>query len=265
MRSFSNRISESLSRGRLVFTKQFALENSWAPTERALLVAAQRAVARGELFHPRRGTFVIVPYQYRADGYVPAEFVLDCLMKIEEARYYVGLHKAAIAYGVESRVGAGITVVANKRLPKIALGRSAVSFVYMKAMPSPELIERKALHQHELEVARPSLTAVDLLRYSSSPGDTASTWQMIFELAGQIQPDELVALTSCVKGPVLQRLGFVLDRVGQFELSDELHRLIGNGLRVVNLTTAVEREDTTAMFDRHWKVLFRRSDVPFLD
>lgn len=261
MRTFSAKISESLSRGSLVFTKQFALENSWAPTERAFIAAAQRAVARGELFHPRRGAFVIVPYQYRADGYVPAEFVLDQLMKVEHVRYYVGLHKAAMAYGVSSRVGAQMTVVSNKRLPTISLGRSSIRFLYSKEIPGAGLIRRKSLNSCDLEVAIPALTLADMLRYWHAAGDTKAVFEVASDLAAQIESDDLATLVDFMAQPVLQRLGFMLDRVGQFERSDELYDLVGAKLRAVDWRSVVDRSDPQAVFDRRWKVYSKRSDI----
>lgn len=104
MPTFSSKLSQLLRDGRVSFTKEFALENGLGPSNRAVVAACQRAIARGELLHPRRGFYLIIPHQFRHTDQLPAELVIDDLMSFEGAPYYVSMAKAAEIHGASTGV-----------------------------------------------------------------------------------------------------------------------------------------------------------------
>jgi hypothetical protein len=68
-----------------------------------------------------------------------------------------------------------------------------------------------------------------------------------------------------VPTPVLQRLGFAFDRVGQYELADDLFRIMDKGMRSINWYEAVDRDKPDAMFDKRWRVYCYQWELPKKD
>jgi hypothetical protein len=64
-----------------------------------------------------------------------------------------------------------------------------------------------------------ALTALDLLRYPQASAGIDNVATVLSDLGQKIDADQLGALSVAVKRPIVQRLGHLLDRLGQEALT----------------------------------------------
>lgn len=103
-------------------------------------------------------------------------------------------------------------------------------------------------------VSTPEQTAFDLVKFPAACGGWNNVAMVLSELAGRVDAAKLQSLAEFRKGPEVQRLGFLLDRVGQPRLADSLLRsLTSRRYRPVLLAQDAPRGDTTTVAP--WRVI----------
>jgi AbiEi antitoxin C-terminal domain len=212
-----------LSAGRAVFTREDAVD-ALRIKPRGFLKAAEKQQRRKALLNPRHGFYVVVPPQYLSWGAPPPAWYIDDLMRHEGHPYYVGLLKAAELHGAAHQAVMEFQVITDKRLPKIRAGRSIVSFFYRKDMA--RVADAVADHKTDtgrMRISSPELTAFDLLRYMRAIGTIDSIATVLSELGGKIKAEHLAKLAPAFERTVIQRLGYLLDRLGHHESAAVLH------------------------------------------
>jgi hypothetical protein len=245
-------IDSMLARGRLSFNRDEAV-NALGVNLDAMLASARRAQSAGLLLHPRRGFFVIVPPQARVFGAPPVNQIIDPLMKFEEARYYVGLLKAAEVRGVAHQAVMEFQVVCDKRLPEINLGRSVIRPFFRKEWPDASLIEKKQTDAGTYLVSGATLTAFDLCRYPTAAGTLDAAATVIADLAEQIDAKQINVAVASVERPVAQRLGYILDHVGRARLADMILDAMKADFRLADFDAPGDNPED-AQVDQRWKL-----------
>jgi predicted transcriptional regulator of viral defense system len=205
--------------GRGVFTAEEA-QSALGISRGAFLDAAERLQRRGELIRLRRGFYVIVPPQEAAMGAPPPEWYIDALMQHENRRYYVGLLTAASAHGASHQAVMTLQVITDKRIPSVEVGRTRIDFTYRKEMAAVEMgVEEGKAHSGYLKRSSPELTALDLVRYPDGGAGLDNIATVLSELACGLNPQKLAKLSDAFEKPVVQRLGYLLDRLGYEEIT----------------------------------------------
>ncbi len=224
--ALSSYLNELLSAGRVVFTGNEA-QKSLGASAGAFLDAAERQQRKHHLVSPRQGFYVIVPPQYLAWGGPPPTWYIDDLMRQEGCPYYVGLLKAAELHGATHQAVMEFQVITNKRLPQLRIGRSNIAFYYRKDLGpiAAGIVDRKTDTGH-MKLSSPELTALDLLRYPRAGGGLDNIATVIADLAERLDVGKLAALAAAYERSVSQRLGYLLDRFGQSERTQALHRML---------------------------------------
>jgi hypothetical protein len=245
-------IEDMLAKGRLSFDRDEAV-TALGVSPDAMIASAWRARSAGILLHPRRGFFVIVPPQARVFGAPPVNQIIDPLMKHEGARYYVGLLKAAELHGAAHQAVMEFQVVCDKRLPEIDVGRSVVRPFFRKEWPDAALIEKKTTDTGTYLVSGPTLTAFDLCRYPAAAGTPDAAATVIAELAEQMDPKQIDAALAGVERPVAQRLGYILDQVGQTHLADRMLEALKSDFRLSDFDAPGD-DPQSATVDGRWKL-----------
>ncbi len=212
--ALSSYLNGLLAAGRTVFAADEA-QQTLGVSRGAFLDAAERLQRRKALLNPRRGFYVVVPPQFTSWGAPPPAWYIDALMRHEAQLYYVGLLKAAELHGAAHQAVMEFQVVSGKRLPKIRAGRNLIAFYYRKDMDavSAEVEERKT-DTGTMKVSSAALTALDLLRYPQASGGIDNVATVLTDLAEKIDPARLASLSTNTERPVVQRLGYLLDRLG---------------------------------------------------
>jgi len=214
-----------LARGRNTFSRAEAA-SALRVSPVALYNALRRLRKRGWLAMPRRGFYLIVDPQHRAMGALPPTSWINDLMKHHGARYYVGLLSAAAMHGASHQSPQEFQVVADTILRPLTVGRARITFFYRHRMDQAVTGEAKT-PSGPIPVSTPEMTLYDLVRYRKGAGSLDHVAAVAVELAERLDAGKLAAVArKCGEYPVIQRLGYILDRIGHKELSRPLAGLI---------------------------------------
>lgn len=243
-------VEQLQSRGRYTFTRAEAETD----TERSF-VAAQTALRRlkqqGRVVSPRRGYYVIVPPEYRAAGSPPASWFIDDLMRYLGQPYYVGLLSAAAIHGAAHQQPMVFQVVTSKPTREMRAGKVAIRFSMSGLVERLPVIEQQT-ETGTMRVAAPETCAFDLVRYPEAAGHLSNAATVLAELAERLDARKLVDVAPLVRLPDVQRLGYLLDAVGQSEVAAPLAEWLATKQpRAVLLRPG---EGTDAEADPRWHV-----------
>ena len=267
--ALSSYITELLSTGRSVFTANEATA-ALNVSHGAFLDAAERLQRRKALLNPRQGFYVTIPPQFASWGAPPPAWYINALMKYEGESYYVGLLKVAELHGATHQAVMEFQVITSKRFPKIRAGRSLIVFYYRKdILEVADGIEPRKTDTGTMQVSSPALTALDLLRYPQASAGIDNVATVLSDLGPKIDGEQLANLSKLVERPVVQRLGYLLDRLGHASITEGLHRALvergSPGWIELDRKEVRDPDFIVAPIERdtHWRVIVRR--VPETD
>lgn len=244
-------ITDLQARGRYTFSYS-TLKSGTGKSEKAVERALARLRQQGKVASPRKSFYVIVPPEYRVSGCLPATWFIDDMMGFLGEDYYVGLLSAAEIYGAAHHRPQELQIVTKKSYRSIVCGRSRVRFFLKRALSTTPTIKRKTRTGY-MQVSTPEATALDLIRYSFSLGGLSSAAVVISELAEILKPRELVKTAKAFELPVVQRLGFVLDKLNKPDLSKPLSKwLHTQNPRLILLRN--NAQNNSAIVDERWFV-----------
>jgi predicted transcriptional regulator of viral defense system len=213
-------VEQLQSRGRYTFTRRQAESG----TERSF-VAAQTALRRlkeqSRVVSPRRGFYVVVPPEYRATGSPPASWFIADLMHYLDQPYYVGLLSAAAIHGAAHQQPMVFQVVTSKPTRAMSAGKVALRFSMSSRVNRLPVFDQQT-ETGTMRVATPETTAFDLVRYPAGAGHLSNAVTVLSELAERLDAHALIAIAPLVRLPDIQRLGYLLDTIGQVELTTPL-------------------------------------------
>ena len=262
--ALSSYVSGLLSSGRTVFTAEEA-ELALGVGHGAFLDAAERLQRREALLNLRQGFYAVVPPQYASWGAPPPTWYIDALMQREGQAYYVGLLKAAELHGATHQAVMEFQVVTAKRLPRIRAGRNLIVFYFRKDMEAVTAgIEDRKTDTGTMKISSAALTALDLLRYPQASGGIDNVATVLSDLGQKIDPKQLATVSALVERPVVQRLGYLLEHLGQDTLAGPmLEALQGRGpLPWAELDRQEARDPDFApeprQRDLRWRIIVRR-------
>ncbi len=262
--TLSSYASGLLSEGRVVFSANEA-ERALGIGRGAFLDAAERLQRRKHLVRPRRGFYVVVPPQYASWGAPPPSWYIDDLMRHEGRPYYVALLKAAEFHGATHQAVMEFHVVTDKQLPRIHTGRSLIAFHYRKDVKAvSDGVENHKTDTGKMNVSSVELTALDLVRYSHATGGMDNIVTVLADLGPKLGSQELAQLSSTAERAIVQRLGYLLDRLGHEDCTGPLFdALSGRGaFPWVELDRKETRDPEFTLQplerDEHWRVIVRR-------
>ena len=196
-----------------------------AKSDVAISHALRRLTKRGRIATPRRGFYVIVPTEYRAAGAPPPSWFIDDLMSYLGQPYYVGLLTAAALHGASHQQPMVFQVVTDRPTRPAIAGRTRAEFRMNRSVESTPVTDVQT-ETGSMRVSTPEATSIDLVRLSEACGGWGNVATVLAELAEKIDPERLCTLAAGAKTPEIQRLGFLLDRVGQPRLADPLLRVL---------------------------------------
>jgi predicted transcriptional regulator of viral defense system len=265
--SLSSFIRNRLARGSITFSRDDAVAELGVGAG-AFLDAAERLQKQGLLLRPRNGFYVIVPPQFLNWGAPPPSWYIDDLMRYLNEPYYVGLLKAAEYHGAAHHAVMEFQVVTNRQLKPIDAGRSRIVFHYRKDLDA--VLSATIPHKTDsgsMRLASAELTAWDMLRYSQASGGTDQIATVLAELAPRLDPARLAALAPAFERATLQRLGFLVDRIGQHAAADALAPIMAasNATWVELDPAAIRMPDFAPPVldrDRKWQVVVRHEPEP---
>ena len=229
-------VQEVQARGSLTFSLD-EIAARRADHGRALEAALRRHAATGAIRRVTRksGFFVIVPPEFRAMGVPPLDWWLDDYMTHLGVPYYLGLLSAAAWHGSSHFAAMESQVMAARRLKPITVGRTRIRF-FLKTRAEATPTERRGNPWGAIVVSTPEATLLDLLRYPAG-GGIGRVALIAADLAGSCRASGLkAALDAADDMPAAQRLGFLLDHLGEKALSGAIERWLSRRtIRMVDL------------------------------
>jgi len=217
-----------LASGRRTFTRaeaEAALESSPVATYHSL----HRLQKQGWVAMPRRGFYLVVDPEHRQLGAQPPTAWIDDLMRFHGVPYYVGLLSAAAMHGAAHQQPQEFQVVAGNVLRPLTVGRVRIRFFYRRRMDIV-VTEQVKTSSGYIPVSTPEMTAFDLVRYRKGAGSIDHIATVLAELAERLDAKKLLAIAEKTEElPVIQRLGYLLERTGHGELAGELAEVVRAG------------------------------------
>ena len=216
----------------------------------------ERSRAAGRVLSITKGAWLVVSPEYLSWGAPPPEHYVDAWMHHLGHAYYVGLLTAAARHGFTHHAPQVFHVVTTARLRDRTIGRSRIAFVYAKHC-SERLTVSSTVPTGKLVLSSLAVTLLDLVAYpdrSGGPSNVASIAALALE-DGRLDVHTLVASAATYRGPVVQRLGFLVERAAAH---------IGSTIDLAPLARLVERRtvvpldtrsDATGGIDGRWQVL----------
>ena len=267
--ALANYLDRLQQEGRIVFTAGEA-ERALRIGHRSFLDSAERLQRVGKLLCPRQGFYVVVPAQYHTMGTPPLTWYIDALMQSENQPYYVGLLKAAEILGATHHAVMQFQVICGKRLPELRLGRTLVAFYFRRTLPVETFgIEDRKSDTGSYKISTGAMTALDLFRYPHASGGLDNVTTVLADLAENINLAELLQLSNYVEQTTVQRLGYLLDWLGESRLSEPLHSslLEHRSLRWTELVpSSINKTSSVCSVHRNakWRIKSHRHPDPDL-
>lgn len=201
-----------------------------AEAEQILQVSSQamsKALARLQnkrrIRRIRKQFYVILPVEYAQIGMIPPDWFVDDLMEYLGESYYVGLLTAAGLHGAGHQQVQEYQVVVERYLQPIKSRNLSIRFFNKQIMSRTPMQQIKG-HAGMLPLSTPIATAFDLVRYANRIGGVDSVATVLSELAEVLRSEDLQ--DCCRAEPslsVVQRLGWIMDQIGEKELADVLY------------------------------------------
>ena len=240
------------AKGRYTFTLTEAMDADQR-SDIALEAALRRLKQKGRIANPRRGFYVIVPVEYREAGCPPANWFIHDLMLFLGQPYYVGILSAAAIHGAAHQQPMLFQVITDRPTRSARAGRVRIGFHMGRHVEKAPVVEIQT-ETGSMRVSAPEATAFDLVRFAPSAGHIGNVVSVLGELAEKIDPQALAPLADLYAVSDVQRLGYLLERLGEKRLTDPLaDRLKTRRYRPILLAPGQEKGDTP--FDPRWRVI----------
>lgn len=220
----SHYIDDLLAQGTYCFSGVEAAESLGSGVI-ATRAALRRLRHKGEIAMPLRGFYVILTPEHRKLGCLPANQFIPSLMLHLNEPYYAGLLTAAEHHGAAHHRPQAFQVVIQRTRPGITCGGVRVDFIARKNISDMPTIDFKTPRGY-LKVSTPEVTAFDLAGYPHHAGGLDNTATVLSELSESLDSAKLANIAELSPVAWSQRLGYLLELVGETGLAEGLAEYI---------------------------------------
>lgn len=245
-------LTEIQSKGRYSVTLD-ELKSRLDISEKAILQKIFRLKNKNQLAQVRKEFYVIIPPQYSKRGMVPPTLFINDMMDFLNRKYYVGLFSAAALHGAGHQQPMEFHVMSQRpALRNINNQKLTINFFTKNEWEQNQIIEKKTEAGY-LKVSSPELTAFDLVQYHKRIGGLNRILPIIEELTEIIKPSFLLKTAKTQQKTNVQRLGFLLDFLGNETLSGSLIGFMNQRLKELPLSLAHKKR--TGRKNEKWKII----------
>ncbi len=243
-------IQELAAKGRYHFTVEEAT-GALGVSPVAVRAVLRRLKQKNLLVRPYREFYTILPPEYRSLGCLPPEQFIPQLMERLGLPYYVGLLSAAEMYGAAHHRPQEFQVIVERNRPGIHCGKVSVAFVARKNIQEVPT-ESRNTPRGMVKISTPEATAIDLVIYYRHAGGFDNVATVLSELS--LDSGRLAVLAPKIaEPPVIQRLGYLLERVGHKEAAALLREIVRERVHVPAFLVPSAKKEK-ASFDPDWKL-----------
>lgn len=226
-KSLSNFVDDLQARGRYTFTRHEAKE-ALDVSDLALKRALERLFKKRRVVMVGREFYVNLPLEYQASGVLPASWFIEDLMSFIGWPYYVGLLSAAAIHGAAHQQPQEFHVITERPKRDIELADLRIRFFRKSKMEGTPVVSVKT-ETGFIRVSNPPATAIDLVRYEARIGGIDRTVTVLQELAEIIKGRELLEAAKLERKLAhIQRLGYLLEKIGRGDIASSLSRWIAS-------------------------------------
>lgn len=236
------------------FTKEditFTLKKSPIAIQNALW----RLKRKYQVAEPTRGFYVNVTPEYRILECLPADHFIHALMQYLNTPYYIGLLSAAEYHGASHQKSQLLQVMTQQKRRSIHCGKVGILFVTKKNLLMTPTQEFASQHSVFL-ISTAEATAMDLVSYPHRCGGMENVFMVLSELIENMNPGALQELTNQEIYSItwMQRLGFLLEQLEAFDLSDVLlNALKKHRVQKTSLIDASYQKNIS--YNEKWKLI----------
>lgn len=199
--------------------------------------------------------FVILPVEYARIGMIPADWFIEDLMVYLGQSFHVGLFSAAALHGAGHQQVQTYQVMTAQKERSIETAGLKLDFFQKKHLAETPLVKVKG-HAGMLPVSSPAATALDLVAWANRLGGLDAIVTPLEELCELMTPDDLASTAQALHNhSIVQRTGWLLDRLGQADLADSLAAAQADHLfsaSRVPLDPGAERQGAS---DNRWRII----------
>jgi len=249
-KSFVNKLQ---TQGRIAFTTiEFAASLSLSPT--AAMHSLLRLRRKQEIASPVRGFHVILPPADRANGSRPAEEFVDYLMTYLKSSYYVAILSAAEIHGAAHQRPQMFQVIVTSRRRAIRCGNVRIQFL-VKGSINRLPTKKHKVRTGYLIVGTPEITAFDLVAYQTKAAGIDNVATVLSELVESISAPKLIEVSKFFEIATVQRLGFILDKVGARGLANSLEWEVRSRAHRSVVLVPGKKSAHDVVTDKRWRII----------
>ncbi len=253
-------LNEIQSKGRYAVTLD-ELKNNFKSSEKAILQNIFRIKSKNKLAQVRKEFYVIVSPQYSKRGMIPPTLFIGDLMQFLKRDYYVGLLSASAMHGAGHQQPMQFQVMTKKPPLRSIKNKKLNIHFFVKSKWQKEEIIQKKTETGYINVSSPALTAFDLVHYNKKIGGLNRIIPILEDLVESINSSDLNKTAIGQKAPELQRLGYLLEQLGNEQLASVLYKRIKiKSLREIPISLAHKNRE--GELNNKWKVILN-SDLDF--
>ncbi|MCJ7448779.1 MAG: type IV toxin-antitoxin system AbiEi family antitoxin [Bacteroidales bacterium] len=223
--SISDYIFQIQSQGRYSLTLG-ELKRNIGSSDKALLQNLHRLKSKNQIAQIRKEFYIIIPPQYSHQGTLPCILFLDDMMKFLNREYYLGLYSAAALHGAGHQQPMESQVMIQKPTLRDINNKKQIITFFTKNHWESEWIDQKKTESGYVNVSSPELTAVDLIHHHIKIGGLNRIIPILEDLTESIKVTKLSSIGNKSALPTIQRLGYILEQLGEEKLSEALAKTI---------------------------------------
>jgi len=248
-------VLDDLQRRGLYGFERSQMEESLSVSTEAISKALKRLAEKDRVKRIRKGFHVIVPVEYASQGVPPSDWFIEDLMRSLDQPYYIGLLSAAALHGAAHQQVQQLQIVVPRQELPIEISGLSIRFFRKKDLLATPLQSRKG-HSGMLPVSNPEATALDLVRYSRHIGGLDVVLTVLSELAESMSPEKLAsaAITESETAHI-QRLGWLLDHLGETALADALHAALQTSKSLSRAALDPGAPRTGSITGNRWRIM----------
>lgn len=192
--------------------------------------AARLLCEKNKLYKLHPDFYIIVPFEFQDEKCPPPDMFFDSFMRFLDVNYYISLFSAAAFYQNYTLAVPEFQAMIPKLRHPIRTPSYTIRYFTKKHWPSVG-INRVRTSYGFLNISSPELTAFDLLKYCYTTEETEILKKTLQCFSKKLDANQLVKLAETMDSPRAeiihwQRLGYILDEIGQTELTDPLAQWI---------------------------------------
>jgi len=230
-------------RGLYIFTKEDVLKIGLPISNQEIKNNLGRLVKAGVIMSPWQNFYVIIPTEYKLNGVVPPSFYIDRLMDFLGRDYYISLLSSAEFSGASHQRSMVFQIMVNGGPIRSGV-KNGVRLEITRCNNLPlDYITKVKTQMGTMNVSGPELTALDCVTHEKKVGGISRVAEIIEELCENLSwGEDRLKLLDYFTSATIQRLGYIVELLGEESLADNLYELLvksGKQVRKVPLKQSV--------------------------